>query len=464
MTISLLGIGCAPVNKASTDQASKNMIDSLGCVDMQSKVFDSFYELLDSTQAIPLASDVKSALRQKMNELKTSNHFSLPETKQLDQMTEKLFDVIDIMLSASVKNPKIGVAEQIKEMIRYEMHAETSDEMTATQTKLHAKLDEAHAISSQLKVACAHPTSEAQMTASNAPSHLSKGLNMVFATAYQSCRVLDLPAMDASSPSVVGITRLQDLPSGSNRVITNLKSVQNTHYYIRGIATEASCFPVREHPLIYDYAGVPAQTGNSINFFKNVGGSKELGIDCSAYVSSSIGVSGLRYRAGASNKPIYSRYTSSNFIDAKKDGFSCFDNVTVTPNESIKPGDILGVIGHVVMIDRIGPDPFGLNLLKTANDCSKIHPGNFDFTIAQSSPSKGGIGINKIQANLYLLDKGKMQNAFVGMAQQACLAKFQNRNLKPSSSAWGFLRHKGTPECLAPRTTMVGETCTQACL
>ncbi|MBC7466918.1 MAG: hypothetical protein H7256_13095, partial [Bdellovibrio sp.] len=172
------------------------------------------------------------------------------------------------------------------------------------------------------------------------------------------------------------------------------------------------------------------------------------------------------YKPAVDNKPIFIRQTSSKFIDAAKSGFTCFDNVTVTPTSSVKAGDIGGVSGHVVAVDSVGADPFGLALIKNEAGCSSISYKNFDITVTQSSPSKNGIGINKYLLKDYLIesgDTGKMTVAFVGMAKQACLAKFQNKSIKPASTAWGFLRHKGTSACLAPRVSMVGESCTQKC-
>ena len=56
-----------------------------------------------------------------------------------------------------------------------------------------------------------------------------------------------------------------------------------------------------------------------------------------------------------------------------------------------------------------------------------------------------------------------MRTAFVEMGKQACLAYFGNKSIKPKSTNWGFLRHKGTAECLAPAVHIEGESCTQKC-
>ena len=289
---------------------------------------------------------------------------------------------------------------------------------------------------------------------------------MVFATAYQSCRVLDLPEMDQSTPSVVGISRVETHPDGvgGQWLVTNLKAVQNTHYYIRGLASESNCVDVKNNPLIYDYGGEPFTSGNTINFQRDAGtGTKALGVDCSSFISSAIAVAGLRYRPGIENKTIFIRQTSEKFIDATKSGFKCFKNITVTPQISIQVGDIVGVHGHVVTIDKVGNDPFGFKLLKSGKDYQSLNYKNFEITIAQSSYSKNGIGINKFAIKDYLAEEVKMRTAFLGLGEQACRAHFENKNIQPKNSDWGFIRHLGTSECLAPRVIMVGESCTQKC-
>lgn len=459
-------VGCAPNNAASVSKAAQNISESLGCANVQSKVFDSFYELLDENQSIPMAGDLKLSLSQKLASIKAEKQLSQEESDRLDQISSKMDEVIDLMLSESAKNPSLTVRQQLEKLIEYEMEDQSSQSVIETQKQVSASMKEIKALSAELPMDCANPDKQTTMSASAvANSKMSKGSNMVFATAYQNCRVLDLPPMNAATPSVVGITRVGTHSDGigGKRLVTDLKSVQNTHYYIRGIASESSC--VKTSPLIYDYGGKVSSSGNKISFFKDAGsGTAALGLDCSGYIAAGIAVGGLRYKPGLPAKPIYANQGASKYIDAAKSGFTCFENVTVTPKLSIKEGDIVGVSGHVVTVDRIGADPFGLSLMKSAADCANINYKNFDIVVSQSSPSKNGIGINKYIVKDYVTESGKMQTAFVEMGKQACLAKFQNKNLKPASSAWGFVRHKGTAECVAERAVMEGEACTRACL
>lgn len=482
----LVFVGCAKNNSQSIELASQSIKQSLGCENVKSLTYDSFYELLDQSKLTPNPEDLKTALHKQLADLQASNNFSSDEKKKLNLIVEQMDQVVDLMLSESIKNPHLSWKEQIQKIIQYEMEDQSTRDLVETHQALRSHLDQVKQLSSSLSLACetteASPDSPAPTTGSAGSTQggsvnptaessalvgVAQGLKRVISTAYQSCRVLDLPALDKNAPSVVGITRLAEKHPdgiGAKRVISDLASVQKTHYYIRGIATESSCQPVRNNPLIYDYGGEPAISKNTLNFFSNAGtGTSVLGVDCSAFVSSAIAVSGLRYKPDLPNKPIYTRQTSSQFINAAKSGFTCFDNVSLTPNQSILPGDIVAVVGHVVAIDSIGQDPFGLNQVKSVSECSKLNYKNFDIVIAQSSPSKNGIGINKFVVSDYLDESTKMRDAFVKMGTQACLAKFQNKTLQPLDSAWGFIRHKGTASCLATRVSMVGESCTQSC-
>lgn len=472
----LFFVGCSGNHTQAVQQASQSISDSLGCVNMQSKVFDAFYSMIDQKQLIPRSKELKAAMDEKINEL-SQQEDNQSKTNEIDLLRGSMHELIDLLLSESERDPSITWKEQVQKLIEYEME-DQSDASTIVSTKqISQKISQIKIITKSLTTTCTGPVQEtkpdenASVPAANSSSQkvllMAQGLNKVFATAYQSCRVLDLPEMDRATTYVKGITKSGSHEDGigGKRYITDLKSVQNTHYYIRGIASESNCKDVKNNPLIYDYGGSPQVTSTSINFFANAGsGTEVLGVDCSAFISSGIAASGLRYKPGLENKTIYIRQNSKKFIDASTSGFSCFENVTVSKNSSIKPGDIVGVAGHVVAVDKVGDDPFGLRLLKSTSDCETINYKNFDVVISQSSPSKNGIGINKYSAKDYLEESGKMRTAFVSMGKQACLAYFNNKSIKPKSADWGFLRHKGTAECLAPQVHIEGESCTKKCI
>lgn len=472
-------VGCAP-RAQSVDQASQNLSQAIGCTNMKGLVYDAFYEMIDQTQSVPLAVDMKESLKSQLNQMKSEKNLTASERKIVDQMLGEFNSVIDLMLEQAPGQNPSSWKEQVQKIIEYEMQDQSSDKIIAGHQKINRSLDRVSILAKQTSMNCSAvstpvsspvdipkvPTSVEEPLALASPV-LIKGINRVFATAYQSCRVVSLPPLDNDTPDVQGITRLAENHTdgiGGKRIITDLKAVQKTHYYVRGIATESSCARVADNPLIYDYGGEPAISGTTLNYFKNSGsGTQALGVDCSAFVSSAVAVAGMRYKPNLENKPIYTRQNSAKFIDATKSGFTCFDNITVTPTQSVLAGDIVAVSGHVVIVDRIGLDPFGLNAIAKESACANLDYKNFDIDVAQSSPSKQGIGLNKFKLRDYLDETSKMRTAFVEMGKKACVAKFKKISEKPSSSAWGFIRHKGTQECLAPRVSLTGEACAQSC-
>lgn len=464
----LLLFSCAP-QRSSVQQASTNINNALGCSDVKSKVFDALYETVDQDQKNLKASELKSEVRSKITKTLQEKNLTLAEKKTADELLNQVDQLLETMLVDTKENPTLDWKEQIQNLIRYEMENQSSEQMIKTHKQITKLAASVKTLSQELNLNCQSALAS-DLTSSKLDSvGVSTGINRVFTTLYQSCQVSDLPDMDARTPDVVGISRVGTHSDGvgGKRMISSLSSVQNTHYYIRGIVpTNTSCYTVRNNPPIYDYGGEPAvsSAGRQINLFKNAGtGTTVLGIDCSAYVSSGIAAAGLRYKPSIQNKPIFIRMTSRDFINAKNSGFSCFDNVTVTSQSSIKPGDIVGVPGHVVVVDKVGVDPFALRFVNNINGCNKLNYKDFDITITQSSPSKGGIGVNKYKVKDYLDETTKMRTAFTQMGYYACLAKFQGKSYKPEVAEWGFIRHKGTADCMDERISMVGESCVQSC-
>jgi hypothetical protein len=116
------------------------------------------------------------------------------------------------------------------------------------------------------------------------------------------------------------------------------------------------------------------------------------------------------------------------------------------------------------MVDEVGEDPFGIRSVTSRNQCDHLSAQNFDFTIMQSSPSKGSIGINRYQVKDYLKEPGeKMVNGFLKYAKAACQAKIDSANYRLEDSAVGIIRHKGTPECRDRRIQLANEACVSQC-
>lgn len=297
------------------------------------------------------------------------------------------------------------------------------------------------------------------------------GERWAFATAYQSCQSVQLAALDDKVADIKGIAITGKHPDGvgNKRVIASLAQVQATHPYIKGVTSYGdSCFNVRKSPLIYDYGGKPYATTaatSPIDLFKNNGdGTSVLGIDCSGYVFTSMATAGLRLKEGRSLKASDSwAWGSTSYVEPQNNGLTCLNKISVTATTSLKAGDIVAVPGHVLMIDRAGADPFGIAKAKTTSDCNNITPAQFDFSVAQSSPNKEGVGINHYEARYYLPTSSKMQAGLLKYAYYACLAKVNAKAYTPNLGTLSVVRHKGTTACTDKRVALARESCIQAC-
>lgn len=484
----VFSVGCMK-NNARIIESSQTAAGAIGCKSFKSKVYDSMYSYLDNEQSAPELSEFSAALNEKIEAIAVAQKIDNPEAVlKLKQNISDLYKVL-IEKSAELKETKTA-KEHLQTIIEMEMEDTSTSEnvqLNKLAVQQFAKVDESV---KELDMQCNSEAEEPNDPAvvdqpddtagttdpeviSDAPAAVAQksvlvGSHNVLATAYQSCAVLDIPEVSAATPDVVGIERTGTHSDGVGGVrrVASVSSVQNSHPYIKAAGgSQAGCFNVRSNPLIYDYGGQASVANNIIDFSKNSGsGSSALGIDCSAYVSAAVAAGGLRYKPGVENKAIYTRQNSSKFINAASSGFSCFSNVTATPSTSILPGDIVGVSGHVVLVDKVGADPFALKRLRSINDCNSLSTTYWDFVVSQSSPSKGGIGMNRYVAKDYLRESTKMTTAFMGIAKAACQAYFGGKSVATPSSTYGILRHKGTASCLSPKIQMAYQSCVSTCI
>lgn len=461
-------VGCMK-DISRTELSTEKAGEAIGCDNFRSKVFDSMYDYLDNEETAPQLSQFNASFSDKIEAIvlaKTADH---PEAAvRLKQNVNDLYQLL-IEKAPKLKNTKTSL-EHLQTLIEIEMGDISTAENIQLNQEAATQFAKVEATVKELGIECAQDPDDVSSDAKDdSLKNVYVGSQNVLATAYQSCATLNVPDLKASTPDVQGIERYGTHPDGvgGKRRIASLSKVQSTHPYIKvaGNSNDNGCFNVRGNPLIYDYGGSAAIANNIIDFSKDAGsGTSVLGIDCSAYVSASIAAGGLRYKPGLDNKAVYIRQSSSKFINAKSSGFTCFTNAAATPKTSILPGDIVAVRGHVVVVDKIGPDPFGIKRLKSASKCKSLTINNFDFTVSQSSPSKGGVGLNKFIAKDGLRDSAKMNEAFMGIAQAACQAYFSGKNVATPSADYGLLRHKETAECLSPKIQMAHQSCVSQCM
>jgi hypothetical protein len=296
------------------------------------------------------------------------------------------------------------------------------------------------------------------------------GMRWLFATAYQNCQALQKPPLTRDNPDIIGVSETGRHPDqiGRVRTVQNLPDVLKTHYYYQDQTPGPHCQDFRLAPLIYDYGGRPFAIDGSqhvMDLFTNEGsGSPSLGIDCSAAVFSAVATGGLRFRP---HVPLRARnvlgINSRMFMDPKANGLDCFEKITLTPEHTLEPGDIAAINGHVLMIGEMGRDPLGVKGVAGISGCESVSRANFNFRIWQSSPQKGGIGLNHYEGKDYLEESDPMRQGFEAYARQACLAKFSRAPVQPEEPGFSIIRHKNTQECKAPRISLASENCIKDC-
>ncbi|WII71085.1 hypothetical protein QJS83_11490 [Bdellovibrio sp. 22V] len=503
--LGMMMTACAPQGYEAVNNIASQTVQDIACKDqnMETKLWDGLKTYLLEQKEIPSAETFKQAMHDNVDKLAEQNPDMTSEQKErlsadLDKLVESLLaeapqgervespEQLLILLSAidvgdrstdfrSYMQDKVrGNFKQLSKTVQsFNLNCPSSGGETTAGTETPAQGEEPGSNVTEPTPAPVNRDYEyhkAQALASGTPLSVFGG-RWAFATAYQSCQSVQLPSMNDQTPDVNGISIVGKHSDGvgSKRMIASLAKVQSSHYYIRDMSSYGEgCFNVRQNPLIYDYGGKPyatTATTSPIDLFKNNGdGTSVLGIDCSGYVFTSMATAGLRLKAGRALKASDSwAWGSSSYVEPQKNGLTCLDKISVTPAVSMKAGDIVAVYGHVLLIDKVGADPFGIAAAKSEADCKKITSNQFDFVVAQSAPSKGGIGINYYEARNYLPTSSKMKTGLEKYAYYACLAKVNGKSYTPNVGTLSVVRHKGTAECTAPRVKMARESCIQSC-
>jgi hypothetical protein len=479
-------LACAP-KEASTHKMASAISDAVVCRDPQvrEKIFEKLKEYLLKEKVMLSSEDLGVNLNKYFESFKVSNNVS----QDIDVFRVKVLvgNLIIMLLREAPEGERIETPNQLVLLLSA---LDVGDQSTPFRAYLQKKIQQTFWDLEQstklLNASCSKIAQSAALPRSSQNAdfeyHKQKLLNegeslavmgerWAFATAYQSCQSIHFPDLDDGASDVQGISIIGKHPDGigSRRLITDLGRLQKTNLYILFQESKGpSCFDVFQNPLIYDYGGKPYATldaDSPLDLFRDFGdGTKALGIDCSGFVYTALSTAGLRFKKGRELKASDAwAWGSGSYLEPQANGLTCFDKISVTPYESVKAGDIIAVPGHVLIIDKVGLDPFGLEKIKNENECSNISSEMFDFAVVQSSPSKGGVGINYYEAKSYLKTSLKMKVGLEKYAFYACQARFSKKTFVPNLGSLSVVRHLGTSECFAPRIALQREACIQTC-
>jgi hypothetical protein len=485
---------CGAAGKPAQHLAATS-IENLGCKASQSEMWTALHRIAEEGGAYPEAEGLREAL------------ITAGGTRQLKgEAFERYVDAFVSNYSLTIEGIKeklnpVDVSGWKKALAEMEVGVRVTSVHAELQDKLQASLKNLDSQEALLKQDCATGDGTVSLPTPVAPTPVAPtpvapnpvetkpgsiweqlekegpevvGARRSLATAYQSCDVLSLPAMTTATPAVDGITVLAEPhpAGGRKRVYGSIANINSSHYYIKNQRlAKNSCFEVRKAPPIYDFGGKPATSAADtklLNFFKSSGsGTSVLGIDCSAFVFSALAVSGLKMDPDPKKilkADLVHGIGSRAFKEPQSNGLRCLAKIAVTKNASIKAGDVVAINGHVVMVDHVGDDPFGLKKISSIADCraEKLPSSDFDFVLAQSSPSKSGIGINRFQARDYLKESSTYKDGLTKYAVAACKAKFGTITAVDTKNL-SVTRHKKTAECRTEALRITNQDCVDSC-
>ncbi|MCB0406644.1 MAG: SH3 domain-containing protein [Bdellovibrionales bacterium] len=195
--------------------------------------------------------------------------------------------------------------------------------------------------------------------------------------------------------------------------------------------------------------------------------------DCNGALSSILAGAGLRYFQN-NDKALY--LTTQGLYEASKRKDFCMFNPILTKQYSLQPGDLINTSSnHSVMVYKVGPDPLGLNKIKSRKQCNQISRHNFDFTVFHSSNRKyngerrngphfiEAKKLNSLAINhLALAVRRFCKDNFPDLNGQLSSRTSYGRGQQSSKSYFSLFRHVGDkkPGCIKPQPTPVrGEQC-----
>lgn len=399
-------------------------------------------------------------------------------------------DIITAIESSEESPSKFAHPEErrqhlLKRLAELELGDRTTSQKSIEQDRIEARFSLLEKMNAA-ECPAPDPTSEPEPTDINADSvslfeefrqnyaPAVYGAYKIMSVGYQSCSLLDIAPLTSSTPWVEGIEVVGTHPAGGKqREVTSASDVlkTNPYYSVGRMTPTGACLPEQENPLIYDFGGKPYVSSNTsmeFDLFRNGGsGTAALGIDCSGLVSGALLASGLKLKKTASAKAYQvSGVSSSMLMDPAGNGLSCLSRrSTIQPGDTLLPGDIIAQSGHVVMVDQVGTDPFGISRITKIEDCTttNLPSSRFSFSILQSSPSLGGIGMNRFTAASYLGGNTSMRNGLVEYAVAHCKAKFGTTAPLSSSVTAALIRHIGGTLCTDQRVGVKYSSCMKDC-
>ena len=321
---------------------------------------------------------------------------------------------------------------------------------------------------------------------------VSDAARRIFATLHQSCDSLDRQI--PSHESMRGYRAPDEIPESQKHLhpatrFFDVNEVRASHPYLQTQYGEG-CQDMRRSPPVFHVGGkaeIQRQNGRvQVDIFnqrRNRTGGQLTTMDCSGYLSATFAAAGLRLRATEDPRAAY-QLSAAEYTNLGRRSGDCMNVVSFSANESIRAGDVFAkhnpgdAYGHSLVIESVGPDPFGLARITNVSQCSRdLDPAQFDFNIIQSSSHAGYPALNRMTARDLLArsrvrEQGSFGSQLFEMGMIACQAKFgrprEAMRMTPNGSRRqiAIVRHVGdsVPGCRENEPGIVhGEECVRDC-
>jgi hypothetical protein len=477
LSLLILTNACAPGLPVAALLTGSSASNQLGCSTFRGAFYDALYSQVVH-EKLSSRKDFEQATRIAVEKNK---NLDLTQDEK-DELNIKLGELYEILTTQSLtginQKNKTNVLAQLTSL---EMGDRSDDLKTEIQKSLTQKINEIDQIARNKNSGCIPSKSGGGGTSPQgylAALHANLaapvyGAWKTLATAYQSCEAPFLQPVSSSTPNLKGITTIGQNADGIGyiRKVTNAAEAASTHYYIKNFrAPSSTCFDVAASPLIYNYGGKPNVTSalnSKFDFFTPSpdSGTDALGVDCSGFIFVSYAAAGLKMTRESRLKAIHVTGISSNMLfDPANNGLTCMDAMNFLNPTNIQPGDLIVEHGHVIMIDQLGSDPFGLNRFTSLSQCqpSNINVSQFNFVINQSSPVNGGLGMNRYLASDYFRQNSTMAVGLQHYAASLCQIKF-GAAAAFSTSLISIVRHSSDSTCFDQPIALKNEECLSSC-
>jgi hypothetical protein len=207
---------------------------------------------------------------------------------------------------------------------------------------------------------------------------------------YQNCGASTLPPYDfINDGELKGFTyKYNPLTKGKVSEVADGTAARSLNYLNCSRPQKAEGKFLCENPPSYLWGGKGFidEAKKTVDLFHNTYEVEDQahhpGLDCSGFINLTF------LHAGLKVDRTFPYLKSTGEISAKEfmQPLSCFKEVSIEKNHSLKNGDVIAWNKHIVMVDTVSQDPFGLRKIKTAEDCAltKLNPQNADMIIINS--------------------------------------------------------------------------------